>query len=69
MDTNNNFELEQMRAQLGILKQKLEKQGEKLQSAFVGDFVAEINETIRGAKEEIDKNNYEILELEPGFPT
>lgn len=26
MDTNNNFELEQMRAQLGILKQKLEKQ-------------------------------------------
>ena len=41
-------------------KQKLEKQGEKLQSAFVGDFVAEINETIRGAKEEIDKINKEL---------
>ena len=26
MDTNNHLELEQMRAQLGILKQKLEKQ-------------------------------------------
>lgn len=41
-------------------KQKLEKQGEKLQSAFVGDFVAEINETIRGAREEIDKINKEL---------
>ena len=46
--------------QIEEAKQKLEKQGEKLQSAFVGDFVAEINETIRGAKEEIDKINKEL---------
>ena len=46
--------------QIEEAKQKLEKQGEKLQSAFVGDFVAEISETIRGAKEEIDKINKEL---------
>lgn len=46
--------------QIEEAKQKLEKQGEKLQSAFVGDFVAEINETIRDAKEEIDKINKEL---------
>ncbi len=46
--------------QIEEAKQKLEKQGEKLQSAFVGDFVAEINETIRGAKEEIDRINKEL---------
>ncbi len=46
--------------QIEEAKQKLEKQGEKLQSAFVGDFVAEINETIRSAKEEIDRINKEL---------
>ena len=46
--------------QIEEARQKLEKQGEKLQSAFVGDFVAEINETIRAAKEEIDKINKEL---------
>ncbi len=41
-------------------KQRLEKQGERLQSAFVGDFVAEINEAISNAKEEIAKINREL---------
>lgn len=46
--------------QIEEAKQKLEKQGEKLQSAFVGDFVAEINETINGAQKEIDEINKEL---------
>ena len=41
-------------------KQKLEKQGERLQSAFIGDFVAEINEAIEDAKAEIRKINEEL---------
>ena len=41
-------------------KQKLEKQGKRLQSAFIGDFVAEISEAIEDAKDEIRKLNEEL---------
>lgn len=46
--------------QIEEAKQKLEKQGEKLQSAFVGDFVMEINSTIIEKRGEIDKINEEL---------
>ena len=46
--------------QIEEAKQKLEKQGKRLQSAFVGDFVAEINEAINNAKEEINRINDEL---------
>ncbi|MCR5743299.1 MAG: AAA family ATPase [Lachnospiraceae bacterium] len=46
--------------QIEEAKQKLEKQGEKLQSAFVGDFVAELNEAISGARGEIGDINREL---------
>lgn len=41
-------------------KKKLAEQGDRLQSAFVGDFVAEINEAIEKAKEEIGAINKEL---------
>ncbi len=46
--------------QIEEAKQKLEKQGEKLQSAFVGDFVMEINSTIIEKRGEIEKINEEL---------
>lgn len=48
---------------------KLEEQSKRLQSAFVGDFVAELDEAIREAKSEIDQINIELRKLPFGADT
>ena len=48
---------------------RLNEQREKLQSAFVGDFVAELDESIANAKQEIDKINRELRKLPFGSDT
>ena len=50
-------------------RQRLEEQSSKLESAFMNDFVAEINETIRDAKEEIAAINRELKQLPFGNDT
>ncbi len=49
--------------------QKLEEQALKLESAFMNDFVAEINETVREAKAEIDSINRELKQIPFGNDT
>lgn len=48
---------------------RLKEQGERLESAFMNDFVAEINETIREAKEEIEIVNRELKRIPFGNDT
>ncbi|TCS77696.1 ATP-binding protein [Muricomes intestini] len=48
---------------------RLKEQGEKLESAFMNDFVAEINETIREAREEIEVINQELKRIPFGNDT
>jgi uncharacterized protein YPO0396 len=50
-------------------KQKLEEQQRVLENAFMVDFVAEINEAIREAKEEIDDINKELKGIPFGKDT
>lgn len=50
-------------------QQRLEEQAEKLESAFMNDFVAEINETVREAKTEIDAINRELKQIPFGNDT
>ncbi len=49
--------------------QRLKEQSLKLESAFMNDFVAEMNETIRDAKEEIAAINRELKRLPFGSDT
>ena len=48
---------------------RLKEQGEKLESAFMNDFVAEINETIREARAEIEEINRELKKIPFGNDT
>jgi uncharacterized protein YPO0396 len=48
---------------------RLEQQGKKLESAFMNDFVAEINETVTEAKREIDAINRELKQIPFGQDT
>ncbi len=48
---------------------RLEKQSKKLESAFMNDFVAEINEKIGAAKQEIDAINRELKQIPFGQDT
>lgn len=48
---------------------RLKEQGEKLESAFMNDFVAEINETIREARDEIEVINRELKRIPFGNDT
>ena len=48
---------------------RLKEQGERLESAFMNDFVAEINETMREAKKEIDTINRELRQIPFGNDT
>ncbi len=48
---------------------KLEEQGKRLESAFMNDFVAEINETIQAAKDEIEGINRELKKIPFGNDT
>lgn len=48
---------------------RLKEQGERLESAFMNDFVAEINETVREAKKEIDAINRELRQIPFGNDT
>lgn len=48
---------------------KLEEQGKRLESAFMNDFVAEINETIQAAKDEIEAINRELKKIPFGNDT
>lgn len=50
-------------------KQKLEEQQHVLENAFMVDFVAEINEAIRAAREEIDEINRELKYIPFGKDT
>lgn len=50
-------------------KQKLDEQQHTLENAFMVDFVAEINEAIRGAKDEIDEINRELKNIPFGKDT
>lgn len=50
-------------------KQKLEEQQHVLENAFMVDFVAEINEAIREAKEEIDEINKALKDIPFGKDT
>ena len=50
-------------------KQKLEEQQHVLENAFMVDFVAEINEAIREAREEIDEINRELKYIPFGKDT
>ncbi len=50
-------------------RQRLEEQSLKLENAFMNDFVAEMNETIRDAKEEIGVINRELKALPFGNDT
>ena len=49
--------------------QRLDEQALKLESAFMNDFVAEINETIREARAEIDSINRELKQIPFGNDT
>ena len=49
--------------------QKLKEQADRLESAFMNDFVAEINESVRDAKTEIDMINRELKQLPFGNDT
>lgn len=57
-----NVKIEQVSAQL-------EEQSKRLESAFVNDFVAEINETVTEAKLEIEAINHELKQLPFGNDT
>lgn len=57
-----NVKIEQVRAQL-------EEQSKRLESAFMNDFVAEINETVAEAKLEIEAINQELKRLPFGNDT
>ena len=48
---------------------RLKEQGEKLESAFMNDFVAEINETIRDARKELEVINQELKRITFGNDT
>ncbi|MEY8395581.1 SbcC/MukB-like Walker B domain-containing protein [Lachnospiraceae bacterium 45-P1] len=48
---------------------RLEEQGKKLESAFMNDFVAEINETVREARGEIEIINRELKKISFGSDT
>ena len=48
---------------------RLEEQGKKLESAFMNDFVAEINETVREARGEIEIINRELKKIPFGNDT
>ncbi len=48
---------------------RLEEQGKKLESAFMNDFVAEINETVREARGEIEIINRELKKIPFGSDT
>lgn len=48
---------------------KLEEQGKRLESAFMNDFVAEINETIQAARDEIEGINRELKKIPFGNDT
>lgn len=48
---------------------RLKEQGERLESAFMNDFVAEINETVREAKGEIEIINQELKRIPFGKDT
>lgn len=48
---------------------RLKEQGDRLESAFMNDFVAEINETVREAKKEIDAINRELRQIPFGNDT
>lgn len=50
-------------------KQKLEEQQHVLENAFMVDFVAEINEAIREARDEIDEINKELKDIPFGKDT
>ena len=50
-------------------KQKLEEQQHVLENAFMVDFVAEMNEAIKSAKEEIDEINKVLKEIPVGKDT
>jgi len=50
-------------------QEKLKQQSYRLQNAFVGDFVAELDEAIIIAREEIDKINRELKKLPFGADT
>ncbi len=50
-------------------RQRLDEQSVKLESAFMNDFVAEINEAIRNAREEIAAINKELKQLPFGRDT
>lgn len=50
-------------------QEKLRQQSYRLQNAFVGDFVAELDEAIIAAREEIDKINRELKKLPFGADT
>ena len=49
--------------------QKLKEQAEKLESAFMNDFVAEIDESIRDAKREMEAINEELKQIPFGSDT
>lgn len=57
-----NVKIEQVRAQL-------EEQSKRLESAFMNDFVAEINETVTEAKQEIESINQELKKIPFGNDT
>lgn len=57
-----NVKIEQVRAQL-------EEQSKRLESAFMNDFVAEINETVAEAKMEIESINRELKQIPFGNDT
>jgi uncharacterized protein YPO0396 len=57
-----NVKIEEAQTRLG-------EQKEKLESAFMNDFVAEINERVRGARREIDAINRELRTLPFGRDT
>ena len=48
---------------------KLEEQGKRLESAFMNDLVAEINETIQAARDEIEGSNRELKKIPFGNDT
>ncbi len=50
-------------------QERLKQQSYRLQNAFVGDFVAELDEAISTAREEIDKINRELKKLPFGADT
>lgn len=57
-----NVEIERVRAQL-------DEQSRRLESAFMNDFVAELNETVMEAQQEIEAINRELKQLPFGNDT